>query len=188
MKYAAFFFASFFFCYPVVCQNLKGNGLPWTTDSLKWKMYTILQNVKMNEVKEIEIDWEKLNFSLEAFNKFLENQPVNDSIFNALDLEIIITDTISRSDTIEYLFDFTKRRMSWRFIQSNTCDGFVGIGYLKEKEIYYPIFGQSAVIIEADFYPKYFLEQEKAFALYIKKHKGDLNSWLKKEAIRRKIL
>lgn len=139
-------------------------------DTLKWKMYSLTHDVKVKRfVLRDEID------------------NSNDSLYSTLECTIKCTDIEISGDSIMVYLGFYKCNEPNQYVQLQ-ANRVLGIGYLRGRNIFFPIFGKSALDIDMSSYPKYFKKKEMSFCEYLKTYKGNLDLWVLSEAKRRKIL
>ena len=149
-----------------------GNKVGYQTniDSLKWKMYVLSYNINLIKMVDTGIRY----------------QVLRDSVFKPVECELKITKEIVKNDTVEYYIDFQRLNEKDRYRQPNKS--YVGIGFVKKSKKYFPIHGNSEIIVKDGIFYDFFEKREQQFIAYLKTYKGNMTPWLKHEALKRNIL
>ena len=143
----------------------------YSDDSIKWKAYSLVYDVKLKKL-------------IDEGERYIQK---DDSLFNVVECEINIVETIEKGDTTEFLFKINRNNLTDKYVQLKS-NSYVGVGYVKSVCVYYPIPGQSAFDVGLDYYAKFWQKQDDKFIGFLKEYKRNVNSWLMIEAKKRKIL
>ena len=162
------------------CQPFNKEKTP-VTDTLHNKERTDLQLPEnVNAVRTTLVD--SLKWVLYIFNR--ENKAISEKTKNtvsplACDLKLVEVNRRGK-DTVIYYFDvFYKKEKYMLFPIDN-----IGVGTIKGSIKY--LIGSHFV---SDPIPRQlFLSNEALFTRHLKEYKGEINEWLKNEAIKRKVL
>lgn len=139
-------------------------------DSVKWKMYLLTYDIKLAKRR-------------------YDDSPssIKDSgYFSSLMCNIKVVSVKTMHDSIEAFLDFFLFDSTEHLIQKK-ANSVIGVGYIKNLNVYYPIFGKSAIDASPSFFESYFANKELLFANYLKIYKGKINPWLMDMLIKKQI-
>ena len=138
-------------------------------DNLKWKMYSLSYGITLRKMVDAGSNY----------------RVIQDSIFKPIECELTVS-KLAKNDTIEYYFEFHRLNTEDRYKQPE--NSYIGIGYIKKLDVYFPIHGASGFEVPITFYKTFFENQEQEFSAYLNKYKGYISPWLKNEAIKRGVI
>jgi len=167
----------------ISCQPVNKDRAPSATDTLNTgKGADLQQEIKGGPVRTALVD--SLKWMLYVFNR--ENKAISEETKNAISplaCDIKLTEVNRKSkDTVEYYFDVFYKNQNERYLFFLT--DYIDVGIIKDS-IWY-ILGSHTISDPIPY--KVFLSNETLFTESLKKYRGEINKWLKQEAVKRKIL
>lgn len=152
-------------------KNIPQVSNNFDLDSVKWKMYLLTYDIKL------------------AKRRFDDSpSSIKDSgYFSSLMCNIKVISVKAMHDSVEAFLDFFLSDSTEHLIQKD-ANSVIGVGYIKNLNIYYPIFGKSAIDESPSYFKSYFTNKERLFVSYLKTYKLKINPWLKDILTKKQIL